>query len=121
MPRRHRWAVVAGVVVCAVALPGCGDQIVDRTVGVVYCTSPSLGEGTVERVEYRQGEEVVASTQLEVGTTYRAEVPAGELTRIFVDGRLAGSSGAEEPDPETTVTGRYTALLGEGCPEYTEP
>lgn len=100
---------------------GCSQGPADNTVGVVYCTSPLLDAGRVEQVEYRQGGEVIASTELEVGLTYRAEVPADAMTEISVDGRLVGSAGDDEPDPEGAVTGGYTALLGEGCPEYFEP
>jgi hypothetical protein len=103
------------------ALVGCSDGPTESTVGVVYCTSPLLDAGEVQLVEYRQGGKVVASTELEVGSTYRAEVPADALTQIYVDGRLVGSSGDDEPDPEGTRTGGYTALLGEGCPEHTGP
>ena len=121
MPPVSRSSTVVGLVVYVVVLAGCSDQSAENTVGVVYCTSPLLGEGRVEQVEYRQGDEVVASTELEVGETYRAEVPARGLTDIYADGRLAGSAGDESPDPEAKVTGGYTALLGEGCPEYIEP
>ncbi len=119
MPQVSRPIAVAGLVLCATVLTGCSNQPAENTVGVVYCTSPMLDEGRVEQVEYRQGDEVIASTELEAGATHRAEVPADGLTEIYVDGRLAGSSG--DDDPEATVTGGYTALLGEGCPEYIEP
>lgn len=120
-PVRRSLTVAALGLGVSAALVGCSDEPAEYTVGVVYCTSPLLDAATVEQVEYRQGGEVVASTELEVGSTYRAEVPANELTEIYVDGRLAGSSGDDEPDPEGTVTGGYTTLLGEGCPEYIEP
>ena len=108
------------VLVASFTLVGCSSDPAKRTVGVVYCTSP-LVDHDVEQVEYRQEGEVVASTELEVGTPYRAEVPADKLTEIYVDGELAGSAGDDEPDPDGTVTGGYTALLGDGCPEYVEP
>ncbi len=121
MPQVSLFFVAAGLVVCVGLLSSCSDEPAENTVGVVYCTSPLLDEGRVEQVEYRQDGEVIASTELEVGTTYRAEVPADGLTEIYVDGRLAGSSGNDDPEPEGTVTGGHTALLGEGCPDYIEP
>lgn len=110
------------------ALAGCGHvgaRPDAGTVGVVYCGSPSSGHD-VERVEYRQGGEVVAAEDLETGTPYRAEVPVGPAVEIFVDGRLVGTAGGD-PDDDTdgpadgAVTGGYTALLGDGCPPYEEP
>jgi len=113
-----------GVVVLVVATTtaGCSSQHEAYTVGVTYCTSPQDDTAEdVQEVEYRQGDEVVASTSLPVGTLFRAEVPADGYTEIYADGRLMGSSGDPDPDPGVTTTDGYTALLGEGCPEVMEP
>jgi len=113
--------VGAVVLVVATTAAGCSSQPEAYTVGVIYCTSPQDERAEdVQEVEYRQGDEVVASSSLPVGTLFRAEVPADGYTEIYADGRLVGSSGDPDPDPEVTTTGGYTSLLGEGCPEVTE-
>lgn len=120
MPAVTRSLVTSLVLGTSITLVGCSSDPAERTVGVVYCTSP-LVDHDVERVEYRQDGEVVASTELEVGQLFRAEVPADGRTEIYVDGRLVGSAGDDDPAAEGSVAGGWTALRGEGCPEYVEP
>ncbi len=113
-------AVATLLLAASTALGGCTAQPGSVTTGLIYCTSPD-GDNSkdTEEVEYRQGDEVVASTPLQVGDIYRAEVPADRRTDIYVDGRLVGSAGDDDTHP--AAPGGYTALLGEGCPTLPAP
>ncbi len=113
-------AVATLLLATSTVVGGCTAQPGSVTTGVIYCTSPAGGGSKdTEEVEYRQGDEVVASTPLQVGSVYRAEVLADRRTDIYVDGRLVGSAGDDRTDP--AAPGGYTALLGEGCPTLPAP
>lgn len=120
--RSARSAALAGLLLCAPVLVGCGSDEEPPFQRVAFCQGDP-GENSEDGmlvVEWRQGSEVLATASGAVGTVFSAEVPIGGV-QIYVDGVQMGAvnEGVDTDVPWVSPEpGEATYLAtGDGCPE----